>query len=181
MGELYKLTFPNGKCYIGITTVGAARRYAGHARGAAAGSKTKLYNAWRKHGAPALTTLAILEDGELAAAEARAVAAYETYGPRGYNSTPGGDVSPATTPEFSAKMRGNKNAVGSKHDRSLAYRAKLSLALAGNKNSVGNKHGLGNKNAAGTRGPEALANIRAGAKRRRENESLLKLKQDYAS
>jgi group I intron endonuclease len=105
MGELYKLAFPNGKCYIGITTVGVARRYQSHKDAVRKGRQTKLYNAWRKHGAPVMTVLAVLEDSELAAAEARAVAAYDSFGPRGYNSTPGGDVSPMLTPGVVAKMK----------------------------------------------------------------------------
>ena len=164
MGELYRLDFSNGKSYVGITKTTAARRFAGHRTRSRAhkGNDAALYAAWQKHGEPKLVVLAVLEDGELLSAEMRAIAAYNTRAPNGYNMTAGGEVSPLTLPEIAAKLVGNQNAKGSRHIRSDEYKAKLSAALKGNKNSLGNNHGIGNRNAAGKRSAQAIANIKAG-------------------
>lgn len=164
MGQLYKLDFPNGKSYIGITTKTASERFAGHRVRcrSAKGNDAALYHAWRKHGEPQLAVLAIVEDADLPAAEIRAIRVFNTLVPNGYNMTPGGDVSPLSDPLIAAKLIGNKNAEGSRHARSAEYKAKLSKALAGNKNGLGNNHGVGNRNATGKRSPEAIANIKAG-------------------
>lgn len=167
MGELYRLDFQNGKSYIGITTTTSERRFVGHRTRARSskGNDAALYRAWQKHGEPRLHVLAVLENRELAATEVRAIAAYNTIAPHGYNMTVGGEVAPTTVPSVAAKLLGNKNAAGSKHDRSAAYKEKLSAALQGNKNAIGNNHGVGNRNAAGKRSPQAVANIKAGVAR----------------
>lgn len=164
MGNLYKLDFQNGKSYIGITTKTAAERFSGHRVRcrSAKGNDATLYHAWRKHGEPKLVVLAVVEDKDLAETEIRAIKAFNTMTPNGYNMTPGGDVSPLSDPLIAAKLVGNKNAEGSRHVRSAEYKSKLSKALAGNKNGLGNNHGIGNRNAAGKRSAEAIANIKAG-------------------
>lgn len=137
MGELYKLDFPNGKSYIGISVKGAAHRFLAHKGRAKSSCKasTPLYNAWRKHGAPTMTVLAVLEDGELASAEQRAIAAYDTMFPAGYNLTVGGEVSPMTLPEVRAKV--SAALIG--REISASTRAALSLAHKGNKHTLGMK------------------------------------------
>lgn len=175
MGELYKLDFANGKSYIGITTNVAQHRFNGHRARCRStkGNDAAIYHAWRKHGEPTLLVLAVVEDRDLADTEIRAIKVFNTVVPNGYNMTHGGDVSPLVDPLIAAKLIGNKNASGSKHIRSAEYKAKLSKSLAGNKNALGNSHGVGNKNAAGKRSPEAIANIKAGvaaAKERRNQE-----------
>ena len=104
MGELYKLDFTNGKSYVGITTKTAKSRFDNHKRCANTGKGAALYNAWRKHGEPKLTVLAVLEDKELASAEQRAIAVYGTLVPSGYNMTSGGEVSPMLFSEIAAKV-----------------------------------------------------------------------------
>lgn len=88
MGTLYKLDFEDGKSYVGITTKTIAHRFNAHACNARTGRRARLYAAWRKHGEPRLTVLAVLEDRELASTEIRAIAAYGTLAPNGYNMTP---------------------------------------------------------------------------------------------
>lgn len=106
MGELYRLDFPNGKSYVGITKNFSSSRFEDHKRRAFGGSKKKylLSNAWKKHGDPKLVILAVLENHMLPEAEVRAVKAFKTMAPDGYNMTPGGEVSPMTVPEVAAKM-----------------------------------------------------------------------------
>jgi len=95
MGELYKLSFPNGKLYIGKSDTTAKERFARHrwtaARPDTKNGNTALYHAWRKYGAPTLTVLAVIENDLLNETEKSAIASYETLAPFGYNLTLGGE------------------------------------------------------------------------------------------
>lgn len=127
MGELYRLDFANGKSYIGISEVSSAARFHGHRCRAKKGGKTPLYTAWRKHGEPKLAVLAILENRELASTEIRAIAAFKTLVPHGYNVSVGGDISPMTNPEVAARAGAAR--VG--RPFTDAHRAALSAATKG--------------------------------------------------
>ena len=48
-GYIYKITFPNGKCYIGLTAKTIEQRWKGHNGHAKAGDTKCLYNALRKY------------------------------------------------------------------------------------------------------------------------------------
>lgn len=182
MGTLYKLDFPDGKAYIGITTKSVEHRFKAHACNARTGRRARLYAAWRKHGAPRLTVLAILEDRELASTEIRAIAAYGTLAPNGYNMTPGGDLSPMDSAEVVAKMIQTKRSNGSFFSITEEGKRRLSEAHKGNKYTEGYKHTeewklaasarlIGNTNAKGGRGnlgkkrsPEQVEAMRAARK-----------------
>ncbi len=103
-GTLYKLNFPNGKSYIGITTRGIEARFAGHLSAAKSGSDLPLTRAIRKHGAPDKQILAFMNHDDLPAAEIRAIRVFGTLTPNGYNVTFGGQTSPTLRPEVAAKM-----------------------------------------------------------------------------
>jgi hypothetical protein len=103
MGELYRLDFASGKSYIGISRYSAAKRFKQH-RQASQKSDLLLYRAWRAYGEPTLTVLAVLEESILLDVEISAIAAYGTLSPGGYNSTTGGDISPALMDEVKKKI-----------------------------------------------------------------------------
>ena len=87
MGALYRITFPNGKSYIGITSKTAGQRLAVHSYEARRGTKLPLYHAMRKYGADciALHTLALADDWqELCGMERAAIAEQHTRSPDGY-------------------------------------------------------------------------------------------------
>jgi group I intron endonuclease len=133
MGQLYRLDFPNGKAYTGITTRTMKARFAQH-QYVASRAKTNcaaVYSAWRKYGAPELTVLAIVEDEDLFETEKRAVAVFGTLAPGGYNLTEGGEAGCSQHPEARAKIAAA--AAGRTH--SAAARAKLSAAATGRKQS----------------------------------------------
>ncbi len=48
-GSIYKIQFPNGKYYIGLTTTSLIQRTKEHIRCAKSGNKNCLYNAIRKY------------------------------------------------------------------------------------------------------------------------------------
>lgn len=176
MGELYKLTFPNGKCYIGITTKRAKDRFHGHkARAKQNKASTPLYTAWRKHGEPTLCVLAILEDHALAETEIRAIAAFNTLHPNGYNASVGGDVSPMTIPEIAAKSAATRIGVplsdSHKAALSAAQRGKprpnLAKALKGKKASLETKKKMSESAKALVRSEEHIAKLRLSAEKAR--------------
>lgn len=106
MGELYRLDFASGKAYIGITRNTATERFNGHRYAARNSGKGVVYAAWRKHGEPRLTVLAIIEsEADLLAAERSAIASHQTLHPHGYNLGPGGDVPPSMNPDVADKIR----------------------------------------------------------------------------
>lgn len=140
MGALYKLDFPDGKSYIGITTKSVEHRFNAHACNARTGRRARLYAAWRKYGAPKLQVLAILEDHELASTEIRAIAAYGTLAPNGYNMTVGGDESPMHDSAVVARMLETKRKNGSFGKITDEGRRRISEAHKGNKYTLGLAH-----------------------------------------
>lgn len=131
MGHLYKLDFAGGKSYIGITTKTCHRRFGNHKDAARRGVATPLYNAWRKYGDPTLTVLAVVEDSDLAQAEIRAIKAFNTLVPNGYNTLEGGQVSPMNNEESRGKVAAAQKAVWSNQE----YRDKVLSARTGKKRS----------------------------------------------
>lgn len=90
--ELYRLTFPNGKSYVGITSTRLRRRIALHKNHAKVGRQTALCAAIRKHGMPKAETLVVCADwAYLCDLERDAIAAFGTLVPSGYNLSPGGE------------------------------------------------------------------------------------------
>lgn len=101
--DLYRLDFPTGKSYVGIST-NARKRFHAHARAAREGANLLVARAWRKHGAPQLCVLAKVEDHMASETERLAVSVFDTLTPKGYNATPGGEVPPTTVPAIAAKV-----------------------------------------------------------------------------
>lgn len=96
MGALYRITFPNGKAYIGITSRTAESRFAEHVSD---GQRVRyahlpIYRALNKYGVTSvhLETLATVDDWQdLCALERKAIAEHGTRSPRGYNATDRGE------------------------------------------------------------------------------------------
>lgn len=142
MGHLYKLDFANGKSYIGITTKGAETRFVQHRKSSVKGSNLAVHHAWRKHGEPKLVVLAVVEDADLPATEIRAIKAFNTLVPNGYNVTEGGQTSPLLSPSVAAKvsaaMIGNKSSIGRK--LSDEHKAKIGASSSGRMSMLGKRH-----------------------------------------
>jgi hypothetical protein len=95
MGVLYRLTSPSGKAYIGISSGTAEQRWAKH-KEHALGKRTNgaLYAALRKYGCDnfKLETLVIADKWDyLCELEIKAIQAFNTKAPFGYNVTDGGE------------------------------------------------------------------------------------------
>lgn len=90
---VYKMTFPNGKSYIGMTQKTAEDRFCEHVRAAHRGSGYAVHRALRKHGndSALLSTLVIAETEYCKDMEVLAIKEFGTKSPQGYNMTSGGD------------------------------------------------------------------------------------------
>lgn len=177
VGQLYKLDFPNGKAYIGITIKTAEARFAQHHRaaGAAKPNCAAVYRAWRKHGAPTLTVLAIVEDEDLYETEKRAIAVFGTLAPGGYNLTEGGESSPANHPDVRARIgtahRGKTVSAEARARMSVAQRArapasaetraKIAAALRGRKKPPEHVEKVAAANRGRKNTPDAIARMSA--------------------
>lgn len=105
-GVIYKMTFQNGKIYVGQTCVGFEKRMTQHRRFASFDNpKLAVHRAWKKHGAPQCCVIAIVEKYELSNTEVRAISAFNSFGNAGYNLTPGGETSPMKVPATVEKVR----------------------------------------------------------------------------
>lgn len=163
MGCLYRIEFPGGKSYIGITADSAERRFAEHRYNSETNRADRAVNrALRKYGPDSVTleTLVIAEWDYLVALEPKVIAAYGTFGRGGYNMTAGGEgaLGYKHTPEALLKMgathKGNTYRKGKTF--SAESRAKMSAVRKGRRLSSetkaligaasrGNKHCLGRK------------------------------------
>jgi len=89
--QLYQLSFPNGKSYIGITSQTAQDRFKDHCK---MSRKFPCQKAIQKYGKGnvVLTVLATVDNWELLClAEIEAIEKFNTFKPNGYNLTLGGD------------------------------------------------------------------------------------------
>lgn len=131
MGTVYKLDFPNGKSYIGVTRLKLNKRIGGHKRHAELGSQFSIHKAWRKHGAPAVKIIAIVEDRMLAETEMKSVASFKTLVPDGYNMIPGGVYTPMMNEEFkrkaSERMKGKPVSEKTRKKMSASARTKVRM------------------------------------------------------
>jgi len=117
MACIYALEFPNGKMYVGQTRLANTNsRFSAHINRA---EKTKrnerLYNAWRKYGAPTIRTLIICSIDMLNYYEEACIKLYDTF-KNGYNSTTGGDspleYTALRNKKIAASKIGNKITLG---------------------------------------------------------------------
>lgn len=99
---IYKLTFSNGKVYIG-----QAKSFKHRMRRHIANSisnKSRLYNAWRKHGEPSKEILIYCSAEDVGFYEILIIAGYRACEKEfGYNTTSGGEQNPMSIPEVAAK------------------------------------------------------------------------------
>jgi len=113
-GILYKLTFPNGKAYIGITRESLSQRVRRHIQYARKGKMLALSCAIRKYGEDSFTSevLASVDSSKLKQIEIDAIREHRMRGVILYNMTDGGDgslgvaLSQETKTKISASLRG---------------------------------------------------------------------------
>lgn len=135
MFEVYCITSPSGKRYVGFTSIGSDRRWSAHVKDAKSGSVCPLHHAIRKYG-PEAFTRSLLERMTTEAGAKRAeqlwIKELGTFG-GGYNATLGGEgtFGCAKSPETRAKI--GAAGIGRKH--SPDARARIAAAQRGKKRS----------------------------------------------
>ena len=155
MGCVYKLEFPNGKHYVGITKHTALARFNAHVKHMLGGKRLcAVHSAIRKYGAGQVTVTTLLrgDDDFIKYMEPRVIAAFGTKCPNGYNLTDGGEGafgvirSQATKDKISAAKVGRSpispehvarlKAINTGRVKSADERARISIALTGKKKSA---------------------------------------------
>jgi hypothetical protein len=126
-GSLYRLDFADGKRYIGVTTQSMARRVGQHISKVARGAGSAMYSAWRECGAPRVVVLARAGGAFLFELERRAIGAYGTLWPTGYNTMTGGEMNAASMPHIREKI----SAANRGREISATTRAKLAASRRG--------------------------------------------------
>jgi group I intron endonuclease len=153
MALIYKLTFMNGKSYIGQTSGTAGRRYQGHAYAAKGGSDLPVHKAWRSLGSPIMEVLHECQDDEVCQMEIDAISRHKTLLPDGYNVLVGGQISPMLDPAIAEKVASKKR--GSRH--SLESRQKMSASQTGKIHSDKTKRKISDAQKGKSRRPIADA------------------------
>lgn len=120
---VYRLSFPNGKRYIGVT-IDLKRRLWEHEN-----RKDNLVGrAWAKHGTPVIQILAICEEDYAYDLERKAVIAFKSLSPYGYNLMDGGmggrKMSEFTRQKMSKSHRGFKMTEEARQNLSESKRGK---------------------------------------------------------
>ena len=159
MGQIYLLTFPNGKGYVGQTRQTTGKRLAQHRRDLKK-RISALYNAWRHYGEPHCLVLGEIPDAQLDTQEIAAIALLGTQRPNGYNIAAGG--SSAEMADETRRKIGDANRGRREKPEVTARRAAL---LRGRKHTP---ETIAKRAAAGTgkkRSPESCARLSAARKR----------------
>lgn len=94
MGIIYKLNFPSGKSYIGLTVQTLKNRLRAHRGWASSGKNGALHSAMRKYGLRSMEVEILANENDfekLKLLEIRYIKEYRTKVPHGYNLTDGGD------------------------------------------------------------------------------------------
>lgn len=122
MGCLYRVSFPNGKAYLGITTQTASARFRDHCASASRLKREKsrggslLHHALNKYPKQArLEVLVVADDWDfLCELERKAIQAFGTLKPRGYNLTEGGEGTPGYRMPEESRERQRSKILGSR-------------------------------------------------------------------
>lgn len=128
-GVIYRLTFGNGKVYIGQTSRPFWARLNDHAILVGGNKNSKLYNGWRKHGLESADVIFVCSIRFLNEFEAHFISEYDSFD-SGYNATRGGEGGPLRTPECAAKLKAtlaNKLATDPQFKESLSNRMSTSI------------------------------------------------------
>jgi group I intron endonuclease len=125
--HLYRLTSPSGRAYIGIAK-NVRKRWLEHSHAARCGSKCALHKAIRKYGFDNFKkeVLLISTFSYVKEIEIKAIAAYSTMVPAGYNMTAGGDGTFGRIASEAEKQRMSLAQKG----RMLTEEHKIKLSLA---------------------------------------------------
>lgn len=178
MPEVYCLTSPSGRKYIGVTRRTAADRFKEHCYEARRGRKNiPILSALSKYGPESfqVDVLAKCENVDLAfQLEADLIAELNTIAPNGYNATTGGDGVKALSGE-ALEYRKKRQREGMNTPESRAKRSEI-----GKKNGAKTSAALKERWADPAWRKSTLEKIRASAKRRTKPKPVKKTRDQLA-
>lgn len=152
-----------GKEYVGLTKVGATKRFKAHAYNAKRGHGGALYAAMRKYGCDAFS-VSVLADGLTAKQaqeqEIRLIEERGCHAPHGYNIAPGGEQGLLGV-TLSDETRARMSAAHSIRQRDPELRARTSAALCGRQVSDETREKLRAANTGRKLSEETKAKVRA--------------------
>jgi group I intron endonuclease len=147
MNILYKLTFPNGKVYIGITTESLSRRVQRHIAYARANKPYAVSAAIRKYGEKSFIAEHIASSKnwiDLTFIERLAIEQYNSICPFGYNMTGGGEGSYKVSPSDEKRRKISESLTGRKlsedHRRAVGLAQKGKVISAETKLKMSEAH-----------------------------------------
>lgn len=131
-GVLYKLTFPNGKAYIGITSRTANARFKEHCKNAASGRGIAVSRAISKYGRDSVVveTLLVASWDYLLFIEPIAIKRFGTKGDGGYNLSSGGEGVIGVIPSAETRERLRQANTGKKHSEATIEKMRASSKTA---------------------------------------------------
>ena len=182
MAELYQISFPNGKSYIGVTSETATARFAEHAYNSKRRDRGRaIERAIRKYGVNAATvkTLVIGAWEYLIGLEKAVILAFGTFGRGGYNMTAGGEGALGYKHTSASLIKMGLVHKGKAHHTSNhTHEAKLKMSLAHNGKKLSAEHRenirralIGNKYCVGVKHNEAVKRNASLMKRGRTNSN----------
>ena len=152
--QIYQLTFPNGKSYVGQTIGTVAGRLKNHRR-----DRSFVGNALRKHGEPEVTILHECNDrDELDEQEVFWIEKLGTLYPDGYNLEPGGRSFRATD-ESRARMSKAQSERFADPNQRAAHADAIRAGITAETRARMSRAKQGNTNASGPRSEEFRAKM----------------------
>ncbi len=161
-GRIYRAEFPNGKMYVGATTLALRVRVANHVNRAKQGESRcpALFNALRKYGEPEFTEIDVaFSQEDLDEKECFYIKHYDTFPPNGYNIRGGGSrgkISEETKRKISAKNKGRVVSEETKKKISISRKGKGRGSF-----SKERKHNMSLAQKGKPRNPESIAKMSA--------------------
>lgn len=131
-GVLYRLTFPNGKAYIGITSRTANARFKEHCKNAASGRAVAVSRAIGKYGPESVVveTLLVARWDYLLFIEPVVIKHFGTKGDGGYNLSDGGEGVIGVIPSPETRERLRQANLGKKHSEATIKKMRASSKTA---------------------------------------------------
>lgn len=131
-GVLYRLTFPNGKAYIGITSRTANARFKEHCKNASNGRGIAVSRAIKKYGhcSVVVETLLVASWQYLIFIEPIVISHFKTRGDGGYNVSAGGEGVIGVIPSAETRERLRQANLGKKHSESTIEKMRASSKTA---------------------------------------------------
>ena len=167
MAELYRLDFPNGKSYVGITRKGTFARFSEHLSEARNRPEFAVHHAINKHGLPDVKTLAVGTWDYLKEAEKKAIKVFNTKAPKGYNLTDGGEGVTGNT--MSVEARALLSVFNTGKVMTQEAKDKIAIAVTNRMAQPGVREQIAKKLSGKTVSEETKAKLSAAARRRYEN------------